>query len=143
AGPADFRARLAGGIVQVGPLDVPLAEGRLTTAPRILLNNRVPAVVFDRGPLLTDVRISPEMCSLWLKFVAPLVAEATRAQGKFSLSLQGADVPLSAPLASDLAGTLAIQSAQIGPGPLAQQYLGLARQLRSFFDTAAAATPAD
>jgi hypothetical protein len=143
AGPADFRAKLAGGIIQVGPLDIPLAEGRLTAAPRILLNNRTPSVVFDRGPLLQNVRISPEMCSLWLKFVAPLVAEATRAEGKFSLSLQGADVPLSSPLTSDVAGTLAIHNAQIGPGPLAQQYLGLARQLRSFFDSAAGAAAAD
>ena len=57
----------------------------------MLLNNREPAVVVDRGPLLENVRISPEMCSLWLKFVAPLVADATRAEGKFSLSLEGAE----------------------------------------------------
>jgi translocation and assembly module TamB len=80
------------------------------------------------------------MCSLWLKFVAPLVAEATRAEGNFSLSLQGAAVPIATPLASDLAGTLAVHSAQIGPGPLAQQYLALARQLRTLFDANAAAT---
>jgi hypothetical protein len=143
AGPADFRARLGGGIVNVGPLDVPLAEGRLTTAPRVLMNQRVPAVVFDRGPLLQNVRISPEMCQLWLKYVAPLVAEATRAEGKFSLSLQGASVPLSAPLASDVAGTLQIQSAQIGPGPLAQQYVGVARQIKGLFQAGSATAPSD
>jgi hypothetical protein len=130
AGPADFRARLNGGTVSVGPLDIPLAEGRLTTAPRLLLNDPSLLVAIDRGPLLQNVRISPEMCSLWLKFVAPLVADATRAEGRFSLSLEGANVPLASPLASDVAGTLAIQSAQIGPGPLAQQYLGIANQLR-------------
>ena len=43
-----------------------------------------------------------------------------RAEGKFSLSLEGANVPLAAPLASSAAGTLSIQSAQIGPGPTCQ-----------------------
>lgn len=138
AGPANVRARLAAGNVQIGPLDIPVSEGRLTMAPRLLLNSPSPSVVLDRGPLIQNVRISPEMCSLWLKFVAPMVAEATRAEGAFSLSLQGAAVPLDRPLAADVAGTLAIQSAQIGPGPIAQQFLGVARQLRSILDPSAA-----
>jgi hypothetical protein len=102
-------------------------------------------VAIDRGPLLSNVRISPEMCSLWLKFVAPLVADATRAEGKFSLSLQGANVSLAQPLASDVAGTLAIHSAQIGPGPLAQQYIAIARQIRGMLrgEAGAAAGQAD
>ena len=95
AGPADFRAKLAGGVVQIGPLDVPLAEGHLKTAPRVLLNDRGPQIVVDRGPLLENVRISPEMCSLWLKYIAPQVADAAHAEGKLSLSLEGASVPLS------------------------------------------------
>jgi hypothetical protein len=136
AGPADFRAKLAAGVVQIGPLDIPLAEGRLTTAPRIILNQPQPAAVVDRGPVLTNVRISPEMCGLWLKYVAPLVAEATRAEGKFSLSLEGANVPLAAPITANTAGTLSIQSAQIGPGPMGQQVQGLARELLSLLGSA-------
>jgi len=136
AGPADFRAKLSSGVVQVGPLDIPLSEGRLTAAPRLMLNNAERAVVFDRGPVLQNVRISPEMCSLWLKFVARMVADATRAEGKFSLSLEGANVPIAAPMTSSIAGTLAIQSAQIGPGPLPQQFLGVIKQVKSFFDSA-------
>lgn len=136
AGPADFRAKIAGGVVQVGPLDIPLSEGRLTAAPRLMLSNPERAVVFDRGPVLQNVRISPEMCSMWLKFVAPMVADATRAEGKFSLSLEGANVPITAPMTSSVAGTLAIQSAQIGPGPMAQQFLGVIKQVKSFFSSA-------
>jgi hypothetical protein len=129
AGPADFRAKLAGGVVQVGPLDVPLAEGRLTSAPRILLNDRVPQIAVARGPLLENVRISPEMCSLWLKYIAPQVADAAHAEGKLSLSLEGASVPLAAPLAGDVVGTLSIQSAQVGPGQTGLAFVGLAREL--------------
>jgi translocation and assembly module TamB len=136
AGPAEFRARLAAGVVDVGPLDIPLSEGRLKSAPRIVLSGSAPSVILGRGPLVENVRISPEMCSLWLKFVAPLLAETTRAEGKFSVSLEGADVPIDAPLRSSVAGTLAIHTAQIGPGPLAQQYVGMYRQVRSFLEPA-------
>jgi hypothetical protein len=139
AGPADVRSRLDRGIVAIGPVDIPLSEGRLKAAPRILLNDRVPALVMDRGPLLEDVRISPEMCQLWLKYVAPMLADVTRAEGKFSLSLQGAAVPLAQPKRADAAGTLAIQTAQIGPSPLLQQYLVVAQQVRTLFDPAAGA----
>jgi translocation and assembly module TamB len=132
AGPADFRAKLAAGVVQIGPLDIPLAEGRLTTAPRMILNQPRPEVVVDRGPVLTNVRISPEMCTMWMKYVAPLVAEATRAEGKFSLSLENANLPLAAPLTGTAAGTFSIASAQIGPGPMGQQVQSLGRELLAF-----------
>src|SRR5262249_54453733 len=123
--------RLAGGVVQIGPLDVPLAEGRLTSAPRILLNDRVSQIAVARGPLLENVRLSREMCSLWLKYIAPQVADAAQAEGKMSLSLEGASVPLAAPLSGDVVGTLSIQSAQVGPGQLGQEFVGLARELFS------------
>ncbi len=139
AGPADFRAKLTSGVAQIGPLDIPLSEGRLTAAPRVMLTNAQQAVVFDHGPVLQNVRISPEMCTMWLKFVAPMVADATRAEGKFSLSLEGANVPIAAPMTSSVAGTLAIQSAQIGPGPMPQQFLGVIKQVKSFIDGAGGA----
>ena len=123
AGPADFKAQLKQGIVYIGPLDIPVSDGRLTTNPRILLNDPVPQLVVDRGPLIQNVRITPEMCNQWLKYVAPLLADATEAEGKFSLNLEGASVPLFTPLASSVQGGLAIHGAQVGPGPLAKQYL--------------------
>src|SRR5438477_217551 len=49
AGPAVFPATLASGVVLVGPLDIPLAEGKVTTAPRLLLNSLAPSLVIDRG----------------------------------------------------------------------------------------------
>ena len=140
AGAADCRAQLAQGIVQIGPLDIPVSEGRLTTAPRLLLASSEPAMVLDRGPVIQNVRISPEMCNLWLKYVAPLVADATEAEGKFSLGLEAANVPLFAPKQADVAGALSIHGAQVGPGPLAKQYLGVIKQLRSFLKPQEAAT---
>ncbi|MEX2173979.1 MAG: hypothetical protein WD872_06420 [Pirellulaceae bacterium] len=138
AGAADFKAQLKQGTVFIGPLDIPVSDGRLTTAPRILLNAPVPSVVFERGPLIQNVQITAEMCNQWLKYVAPLVADSTEAQGKFSLALEGASVPIFTPMASIVHGTLAIHGAQVGPGPLAKKYLAKARQLKAIIDPTAA-----
>jgi hypothetical protein len=149
AGPADLRAKLTGGVVQIGPLDIRLAEGRLVTAPRIVLNESkvrsqgVPRIVVDRGPLLDSVRISPEMCSLWLKYIAPQVADAAQAEGKLSLSLEGASMPLAAPMTGDIVGTLAIHSAQVGPGQTGQEFVGLARELYGLISGGVAANNAN
>lgn len=129
AGPTELTVRLQAGTLALGPLDVPLAEGRLRAAPLVLLAATPPTLRLPGGPLLEGVRLSPEMCAQWLKFVAPLVAEATRAEGRLSLELAGGELPLEDPLDGQLAGTLHIHAAQIGPGPLAQQYLAAVRQL--------------
>lgn len=129
AGPAELAARLEAGVLAIGPLDVPLAEGRLRAAPQLMLATARPSVRLPGGKLLESVRISPEMCAQWLKFVAPLVAEATRAEGTLSVDLDGGELPLDEPWDGRLAGTLQVRAAQIGPGPLAQQYLAVARQL--------------
>jgi len=129
AGPADLAARLEAGVLAIGPLDIPLAEGRLRAAPQLTLTSPRPSMRVPAGTLLEGVRISPEMCAQWLKFVAPLVAEATRAEGTLSLNLEGGELPLDLPWDGQLRGTLHVHAAQIGPGPLAQQYLAVARQL--------------
>lgn len=134
AGPASLEAQLKQGVVEIGPLDIPLSEGRLTATPRILLNEPQPYAVLDKGPLLDQVRISPELCRGWLKYVSPFLADVTRAEGKFSVSLEGAAVPLMSPSDSDIGGILAIHAAQVGPGPLATQYLGIAQQVRAIID---------
>jgi hypothetical protein len=131
AGPTMVNAKLDRGTVFLGPLDVPLSEGRLLAAPRLLLNQAEPLVVMDKGPAIDHVRISPELCHAWLKYVAPLLADVTRAEGKFSVALDGAAVPLFDPARGNVAGMLNIHAAQVGPGPLAQEYIALANQLKT------------
>jgi hypothetical protein len=105
------------------------------------LNEPSPLVVLDKGPLVDHVRLSPELCRTWLKYVAPLVADATRAEGNFSVDLAGAAVPILEPAKMNLAGVMTIHQAEVGPGPLAQQYLALARELRTLIDRSAGTAP--
>jgi hypothetical protein len=131
AGAASIDATLKEGIVAIDPLNVPVSEGKLLAAPRIDLNEPNLPLRLDKGPVLQQVRISPELCRGWLKYVAPLLADATRAEGKFSLDLEQGTVPLVQPETMDVGGILSIHEAQVGPGPLAVTYLNLALQVKS------------
>ena len=133
-GRGDLVASLDGGIIRFAPLQVPVSEGRLLAQPRIDLRSQLATVRVDKGPLIENVRISPQMCQTWLKYVAPLLADATRAEGRFSIALDSASVPLLDQTQSDIHGRLTIHNAQIGPGPLAQQFISIAQQVKSVID---------
>jgi hypothetical protein len=133
-GRGDLAASLNEGIIRFAPLQVPVSEGRLLAQPRIDLRSQPAAIRVDKGPLIENVRISPQMCQTWLKYVAPLLADATRAEGRFSIALDSASVPLEDQRQSDVHGQLTIHNAQVGPGPLAQQFIAIAQQVKSVVD---------
>ncbi len=131
AGPTSVETRLEKGIASISPLEVPISEGKLTAAPRIYLNETGIPLVLDKGPLLSSVRLSPELCRGWLRYVQPTIADATRAEGKFSVAIDQAQMPLLDPHSAAVKSTLTIHQGQVGPGPLAQQYLGAVQKVLS------------
>lgn len=133
-GQGELQARLDDGLVSFVPLDLPLAEGRLRLSPQVSLNSDPMLLSIERGRILEKVRISPEMCQTWLKYVAPLLADATRAEGRFTLDLAGAALPLAKPESGKAQGTLTVHEAQIGPGPLGQQALWIAQQVKALVE---------
>jgi hypothetical protein len=133
-GQGNLQAALAEGVLHFTPLQLPVSEGRFQARPRIDLRADPATLHIDKGPLVENVRISPEMCQTWLKYVAPLLADATRAEGRFSVTLDRAEVPLTETAASDILGQLTIHTAKVGPGPLAQEFITLAEQIKSLID---------
>ena len=83
------------------------------------------------GPVITNVRISPEVSEAMLKFVAPVLSGATQSEGQFSLQLDGLRVPLADSKKADSAGRLTVHSVRVVPGPMTQQWFGLAQQVES------------
>jgi hypothetical protein len=126
AGPAEMPAELRNSVLYLGPAQIPLSEGTLNAAPRINLARAPARLEIPPGDILNDIRISPSMCRTWLKYVTPQVANATRAEGTFSLQLERFSLPLGEPDQGDVSGSLVIHEASIGAGPLAQQVLELA-----------------
>jgi hypothetical protein len=85
----------------------------------------------EPGTIVDRVRISPEMCRSWLKYLAPVMADATAAEGNFSVAVDAAQFPVSDPTGGNIQGTLVIHSAQIGPGPLSREILAIAQLIKS------------
>jgi len=133
-GEGQLAATLSDGVVRFEPLDVPVSEGRFRLSPLIDLQTTSAPLHIKKGPLAENVQISPEMCHTWLKYVAPLLAEATRAEGRFSASLENSEVPLTDPQRSEVHGELELHAASIGPGPLAREFLGIAQQVKTIVE---------
>jgi len=143
-GRGEVTARLDNGVVSIGPLDFPVSGGRMKASPRIVLNTTPAMLIVDKGRVIENVKITPQMCDSWLKYVAPLLADSTRIDGHFSLDLHGAQVPLATPPSGDVggssaeqilvAGDLSVHSTQVRPGPLAQQMIFIGQQVRALLE---------
>ncbi|MCA9150484.1 MAG: hypothetical protein KDA92_14335, partial [Planctomycetales bacterium] len=130
--------QLADQVVTADPLSLPMAGGRVHLSPRVELMPPL-LLTLPAGPLVERVAITPEMCQSWMKYVAPLVADATAAQGEFSLRVANAQVPLLIPAQASAEGSITIHAARVGPGPLAREILSLAQQVQSLIRPQAAA----
>lgn len=118
AGPAVIDLRLAKGVVAMQPLEMTLSGGKLRLNPQLLLNASPATLVMPAGIVVQDVELSQDVCDTWLKFVAPILSEATRVEGRFSLDLSEARLPLNDPGSGALSGRIHIANAQVLPGPL-------------------------
>jgi hypothetical protein len=127
-GPGEIAAQLGDGQLRVQPIDIQVGEGRLTVAPLVRLSPAPAELLLGGGPLLTDIHLSPDLCARGLKFMAPILADSTVADGRFSIVMDGGRIPLSNPRAGDASGRMALK-AQAKPGPLAEQFVFLLNEL--------------
>ncbi|MGY8768514.1 MAG: hypothetical protein ACKVH8_08820 [Pirellulales bacterium] len=130
-GKFESTAMLQNGIIKSNPLDAAISGGRLTVSPTAYLLNSPAVMTLDRGRIAQNLEITPTMCSNWLKYVAPMFADSTRVEGKFSLDLQEGQFPLTDPLAGQSSGVLIIHGAQVRPGPASEGLVSIARQVES------------
>ncbi len=74
--------------------------------------------------LLSDTRLELPVAAGVLSFVAPVFADATRATGRFSLSLDGGKLPVGAPGSGTVSGVLSMHEVVVGPGPFVTSLAG-------------------
>lgn len=120
-GPADLHARLGGGLVRLDPLDVAVSGGRLKLQLDLRLDPGPAELTIPAGAQASQIQITPEMCDQGLKYVAPILAGVTRADGKFSVDLDGCRLPLADPKQGDLAGRFTVHDITVAAGPLVQE----------------------
>ncbi len=131
AGPADLKFALANAIVTLHPLEVAVSGGKLHLAGQLLLNGGPPAIVIPAGPVFENVELTNEVCDTWMKFIAPILSQATRAEGRFSLALDESRFPLADPGSGAMSGRLSIAHGQVVPGPLLVEINGIINNIMS------------
>ena len=133
-GSGKFAGEMRNGQILITPLNVQVGEGKLTASPQIRLAQGAEQVFLPQGPLLTNVGISPQVSQNVLKYIAPVLAGATRTTGEFSVSLGDTQVPLDNPLYTSITGQLSVHRLNIEPGPMMQEMETIIRQLKSISD---------
>jgi hypothetical protein len=133
-GPAEIDLALAGGVVTMKPLELAISGGKVTLAPRVFLNDRPVVLAVPAGPVIENVELTDEVCDSWMKYIAPVVAQATRARGMFSLDLDETQVALVDPASGEVSGRLRIDSGQLLPGPLFEEISELVGRIVSTID---------
>lgn len=130
-GPTEIVAAFTGDAGAIRPIDLEVAEGRVHLAPQFRFQPGPAIITLPPGRILDQVRLSPELCRDSLKFVTPMLADATQIDGRFSLDLTEAAWPLGDTGAGTSSGSLRIHGAQVKPGPLAVQLMTTVEQIRA------------
>jgi hypothetical protein len=129
-GAAQVDARLANGLLQFRPLQIAVGDGRVQLTPSIHVNTEPLWLTIEPQTIAEQIRLTPEMTSTWIKYIAPLLADATNVEGTFSVSLDRAEIPLMQPMAGQVDGKFIVHGGAIGLGPLARQFIDLASQIK-------------
>jgi translocation and assembly module TamB len=114
---SDTRDNLVGHVMQLQPV--------------VDMRQADPVLNVGQGRLLDQWQITADDSRTWLKYAAPLMADATSAQGVVSIDLEGAQVPLFNPMISSARGTIQVHELTVGPGPLTRQLVSLVNQVRA------------
>ena len=134
-GQLDLEAHLENGTLALKPIETTIGDrrtpGTLTVAPIAHLSPGPAELVLGKGPLLTNVPVTDELADAWMKFVAPILAEATRTDGLVSVQLDGARVPLSDPKRADIGGKLIVKDLEVTPGPLFRPFALIGKQVEA------------
>lgn len=130
-GPARIQASLQGSQARVDTGEIDLGGGKLTLQPTIDLAASDPAVEVAAGTVASRIQLTPAFCRDWMKFVAPLLADATTAEGSFSVRTDGLRLPLSHPEQLRGSGVVTLHNVTVGAGPLGQQLLETVQSVRT------------
>ncbi|MFM1997669.1 MAG: hypothetical protein RLZZ111_2056 [Planctomycetota bacterium] len=73
--------------------------------------------------LLADARLEPAVAQSVLAYIAPIMADATRSGGRFSLRLNSARLPVGGAPGGHIDGVLSMHAVDLGPGPLVMRII--------------------
>jgi hypothetical protein len=117
-GRGELKATMGDGALRIEPLKLVAGQGRLLLAPAVRLAPQPIELSLPKGPLAERLQVNPELCAVLLKYIAPVLADVTTAQGEFSIDLAGCRLPLGDLQHGEAAGRFTMHAMEISPGPL-------------------------
>ena len=120
-GRGELKMTMADRAMWIEPLKLAAGQGRLLLAPKVRLAPAPIEFSLPQGPLAERLQVSPELCAVLLKYIAPVLADVTTAQGEFSIELAGCRIPLGDLAHGEAAGRFTMHAVEISPGPLVRQ----------------------
>jgi translocation and assembly module TamB len=139
-GPGQLAGVLSRGIVQFQPLDLAVSGGMVHINEQWRILPAPGELRMAKGRLVEHVQVTPEVCKQALQYVAPILASVTRAEGTFSVDIEGGKLTFGSAAGCDVVGHLLTDQAHVQAGPLAQQFALLARRIEQLL-LAQSATP--
>lgn len=130
-GASEINLDVKNSVGYIGTKGIPFSGGTIQLAPYVDMRGRKPFVSMKPTRVIDGVSLSRDTARKWLKYVAPLAADATSAQGNLTLDVEAMQMPLFSPLDIEANGTMQLADVVIGAGPLAEQLLGTVQQVRS------------
>lgn len=131
AGAGSLSCQMSEGVGALVLRDLSVNEGTVRLNSQLRLDRTPALIVLQSDRVIDKVRLSPELCAGWLRFVAPLMANATRVEGRFSVVLAKGALPVSDPSTGEVSGQFAIHEAKLSPGPLTHQVLAVVDRVKS------------
>jgi hypothetical protein len=129
AGPARLPMRLSETSLEVQPASIPIQQGFVHLAGQVHYQDS-PLWFEQRPGLFADsIKLNPDMCRTWLKYMVPIASDATDISGAFSMELTECKVIPSDPVRSRVAGALRVEGAAVGPGPLTRNVIATIDQI--------------
>lgn len=130
-GPASVPVELTETSVNVKPSRIPVGNGNVNLAGQVHYRPGPLWMSLDRGVVAESVRLTPEMTNRWLKYLAPLAADAARIDGTVGAEVDEAYIVFDNPRESRVIGRLTLGGVEMTAGPLANQILSGIDQLKS------------
>lgn len=119
---------------KVEQAQIPINQGKLAFAGQLHYRPGPVWIHLEPGTTANAIQLTPEMTDRWLKYVAPLVANATRIQGTLGAQLDEATIVFDQPQQTQVAGRINISKAEMTAGPLASQIIQGLGSLTSLAD---------
>jgi hypothetical protein len=112
------------------PFVIQAEEGKISLAPTVRLTPAPMEVYIPNSLVVDQFKMTPQMASKLMKYMAPVLADATKVEGRFSLAVTEGRIPVDQWQRMTMTGRATMHGLQVMPGPASEMWVGLARQVK-------------